>query len=54
MAESMEELRNLFDTFDTDGSGSVTASELEAVLIEMGVQVSQERLRAMIAEVDGQ
>lgn len=47
------ELRKLFDSFDADGSGSVTANELALVLEEMGVKVSQEKLSEMIAEVDG-
>ncbi len=49
-----DELRDLFNTFDTDGSGSITKNELELVLAEMGVKVSSERLAAMIREVDGE
>jgi Ca2+-binding EF-hand superfamily protein len=51
--KQLQELRELFNTFDADGSGSVTAGELALVLAEMGIKVSQERLNAMIAEVDG-
>ena len=53
-SKQSDELRELFNTFDTDGSGSITANELELVLAEMGVKVSSERLAAMIREVDGE
>jgi Ca2+-binding EF-hand superfamily protein len=53
-SKQLNELRDLFNTFDTDGSGSITMNELELVLTEMGVKVSSERLAAMIHEVDGE
>ncbi len=53
-SKQLNELRDLFNTFDTDGSGSITMNELELVLAEMGVKVSSERLAAMIHEVDGE
>ncbi len=52
-SKQSDELRDLFNTFDTDGSGSITTNELELVLAEMGVKVSSDRLAAMISEVDG-
>ena len=51
--EQLDEMRRLFDCFDSDGSGSVSTSELGEVLEQMGVKVSEERLKAMVKEVDG-
>jgi Ca2+-binding EF-hand superfamily protein len=53
-SKQLDELRDLFNSFDTDGSGSITTNELELVLAEMGVKVNSDRLAAMIREVDGE
>ena len=48
----MENLRELFDRFDTDGGGTVSAFELDAALIQMGMNLSMDDIEAMMKEVD--
>ena len=48
----MENLRELFDRFDTDGGGTISAFELDAALIQMGMNLSMDDIEAMMKEVD--
>ena len=51
-AEQLKEMRDIFEMFDEDGSGSISSGELGSVLESMGVTVSSDQLTAMIKEVD--
>ena len=48
----MIELREAFTLFDKDGGGSISSSELGAVIRSLGQNPTEEELKEMIAEVD--
>ena len=48
----MAELREAFNLFDTDGSGSISTLELGEVLATLGEPATEEELATIIAEVD--
>jgi len=50
--ERLDELREIFNLFDEDGSGALDAEELNFVLRSVGLAPSQKELENMIAEVD--
>mmetsp|Transcript_42786 Transcript_42786/g.118185 ORF Transcript_42786/g.118185 Transcript_42786/m.118185 type:complete len:161 (-) Transcript_42786:209-691(-) len=50
--DSADEMREAFQVFDRDKSGSVTASELKAVMNNLGEQVTDAEVLAMIREAD--
>lgn len=47
-----KELRQWFNTMDVDGSGDITADELEEPLVSMGFAASAREVRRMVSEVD--
>jgi len=51
----IDEFREAFDSFDTDGGGSIDTGELESVLKSLGQEASKEELDALIkiADTDG-
>ena len=52
MSITEKEIHELFDQIDTDKSGEIEASELKALLKELGVDASDEDVKAFIAECD--
>ncbi|RHY91677.1 hypothetical protein DYB37_007421 [Aphanomyces astaci] len=50
--EQMEEIKEAFSLFDTDGSGSIDARELKAAMRALGFQVKKAEVRKMIADID--
>lgn len=48
--EDMEELREAFNLFDTDGSGSIDVRELKAAMRALGFAVKKAEIRAMLEE----
>ncbi|GAB9467040.1 hypothetical protein Gpo141_00004400 [Globisporangium polare] len=50
--EDLEEIREAFHLFDTDGSGSIDARELKAAMRALGFQVKKAEIRQMIADID--
>jgi len=44
--------RQIFNKFDRDGSGTIDAAELTAVLTQCGISVSQETVNGMLKEID--
>ena len=50
--EKVEELRNIFNTFDDDGSGNITVQEFQYALTKMNVYLPKEQVRDMIWEYD--
>ncbi|XP_020578035.1 probable calcium-binding protein CML18 [Phalaenopsis equestris] len=50
--QNMDEVEKVFNRFDTDGDGKITASELGNVVRALGSNVSDEELRSMIEEMD--
>ncbi|KAJ1564447.1 hypothetical protein HK405_014853 [Cladochytrium tenue] len=52
-AEQRQEIREAFDLFDTDGSGTIDARELKVVMRALGFEPRRDELRRMLAEVAG-
>ena len=50
--EQKEEIREAFNLFDTDGSGTIDARELKAAMRALGFQVKKAEIRTMIADID--
>jgi len=50
--EQTEELREAFNLFDTEHSGTIDARELKAALRALGFEVKKEDVRRMLADVN--
>ena len=46
------EIRRAFEVFDKDGSGTISAEELKAVMIAIGENVTEAEVDEMISHVD--
>lgn len=51
-AQKRKEIKEAFDLFDTDGSGTIDARELNVAMRALGFEMTPEQIRQMIAEVD--
>jgi centrin-1 len=51
--EQTQEIREAFDQFDTDGSGSIDAQELKMAMRALGFELTREEIRDMIQKVVG-
>lgn len=50
--EQVEEIKEAFNLFDADGSGSIDYRELKAAMKALGLHVGKDELRKMITDVD--
>lgn len=50
--ERLAEMRDVFNMFDADGSGTLDVEELRIVMASIGLSVEEWEIRAMISEVD--
>ena len=50
--DSKEEMRQLFRTFDRDGNGFISASELRKVMKRLGTRISAEEVKRMVRKAD--
>ena len=50
--EQKQEIREAFDLFDTDGSGTIDAKELKVAMRALGFEPKKEEIKKMISEVD--
>lgn len=50
--EQRQEIREAFDLFDTDGSGTIDAKELKVAMRALGFEPKKEEVRKMIADID--
>ncbi|KAL7470452.1 hypothetical protein ACHAXS_010683 [Conticribra weissflogii] len=50
--EQKEEIREAFDLFDTDGSGTIDAKELKVAMRALGFEPSKEEIRKLISQID--
>ena len=50
--EQIEEIREAFNLFDTDGSGAIDYSELKRAMRALGFQTPKDEMQRIIAEID--
>ena len=50
--EQRQEIKEAFDLFDTDGSGSIDAKELKVAMRALGFEPSKDEVKRMMAEAD--
>ena len=50
--EQKQEIREAFDLFDTDGSGSIDAKELKVAMRALSFEPKKEEIKKMIADID--
>ena len=50
--EQKQEIKEAFDLFDTDGSGTIDAKELKVAMRALGFEPKKEEIRKMIADAD--
>ena len=48
----LAEFREIFDLVDKDHGGSISSTELAELMSTLGINASQEEIRAMVAEID--
>ncbi|KAG5459673.1 MAG: hypothetical protein BJ554DRAFT_8376, partial [Olpidium bornovanus] len=51
-AEQKQEIREAFDLFDTDGTGTIDAKELKVAMRALGFEPKKEEIKKMIADID--
>merc|ERR1712118_580856 len=50
--DQIQEIREAFDLFDTDGSGTIDAKELKVAMRALGFEPKKEEIRKMINDID--
>ena len=50
--EQIEEIREAFNLFDTDGSGSIDYKELKAAMRALGFETKKDEMQRIIEEID--
>ncbi|KAK4262291.1 hypothetical protein QN277_027871 [Acacia crassicarpa] len=50
--QKKQEIREAFELFDTDGSGTIDARELNVAMRALGFELTEEQINQMIADVD--
>lgn len=50
--DQKQEIREAFDLFDTDGSGTIDTKELKVAMRALGFESSKEELRKLVSQVD--
>ncbi|OAY35427.1 caltractin [Manihot esculenta] len=50
--QKRQEIREAFELFDTDGSGTIDAKELNVAMRALGYEMTEEQINLMIADVD--
>ncbi len=50
--EQKQEIREAFELFDTDGSGSIDAKELKVAMRALGFEPKKEEIQKLISELD--
>ncbi|KAL1223958.1 putative calcium-binding protein CML20 [Cardamine amara subsp. amara] len=51
-SKKRQEIKEAFDLFDTDGSGTIDAKELNVAMRALGFEMTEEQINQMIADVD--
>merc|ERR1712146_597781 len=50
--QQINEIREAFELFDTDGSGSIDAKELKVAMRALGFEPKKEEIRKMVSDLD--
>ena len=50
--EEIEEIREAFNLFDTDGSGTIDPKELKSAMQSLGFEAKNQTIYQMIADID--
>ncbi|CAN8254803.1 unnamed protein product [Cochlearia groenlandica] len=50
--QKRQEIKEAFELFDTDGSGTIDAKELNVAMRALGFEMTEEQINKMIADVD--
>ncbi|KAK3222270.1 hypothetical protein Dsin_009295 [Dipteronia sinensis] len=50
--QKRQEIKEAFELFDTDGSGTIDAKELNVAMRALGFEMTDEQINQMIADVD--
>lgn len=50
--QKRQEIKEAFELFDTDGSGTIDAKELNVAMRALGFEMTDKQIRQMIADVD--
>ena len=50
--EQRQEIKEAFDLFDTDGSGTIDAKELKVAMRALGFEPKKEEIKKMISDID--
>ena len=50
--EQKQEIKEAFDLFDTDGSGSIDVNELKVAMKALGMDAKSEEIRKLINDID--
>ena len=50
--EQKQEIKDAFNLFDTDGSGSIDSKELKVAMRALGFEPKKEEIQKMISDVD--
>ncbi|XP_010269961.1 PREDICTED: caltractin-like [Nelumbo nucifera] len=50
--QKRQEIKEAFELFDTDGSGTIDAKELNVAMRALGFEMTEEQIEQMIADVD--
>jgi calcium-binding protein CML len=50
--QKRQEIKEAFELFDTDGSGTIDAKELNVAMRALGFEMTEEQITQMIADVD--
>ncbi|KAM3014396.1 hypothetical protein FF2_027108 [Malus domestica] len=50
--QKRQEIKEAFELFDTDGSGTIDAKELNVAMRALGFEMTEEQIHQMIADVD--
>eukprot|EP00250_Pteridium_aquilinum_P023222 c2643_g1_i1 orf=102-593(+) len=50
--EQRQEIHEAFELFDTDGSGTIDATELQVAMRALGFEADNEEIEMMIADID--
>jgi len=52
--EQLEEIREAFNLFDTDHSGTIDVRELKAAMRALGFEIKKEEMKRVLADIDKQ